>query len=194
MLVIILVSLLTSFLIGLIFGAQNSVYLGDNLPIAILSHAILPAILEEALYRYLPMRLWGRDRDATLVVISSLFFALVHRDFFVIPYAFLAGALFMIMNIITDSVWPSVILHAVNNTLSVIWIFYSQSSVFALAFYLSLVILSAISLIFIFKKRGEYAIGIKKIFGCEKLTLDGEILYLAVPTLILSAMDLAAKI
>lgn len=193
-LVVILTSLLTSFLIEVIFGAQNVVQVGDNLLIAILSHAILPAVLEEALYRYLPMRLWGKERDATLVVISSLFFALVHRDFFVIPYAFLAGALFMIMDILTESIWPSVILHAVNNTLSVVWIFYSESTDFAIAFYLSLAMLSLVSLIFVFRKRREYLAGIKKIFCGERLVLGGEIWYLAVPTLILAAVNLAAKI
>ena len=193
-LVVILTSLLTSFLIEVIFGAQNDVHLGENLLIAILSHAIMPAFLEEALYRYLPMRLWGKERDATLVVISSLFFALVHRDFFVIPYAFLAGALFMIMDILTDSIWPSVILHAVNNTLSVVWIFYSESTNFVIAFHLSLAILSIVSLIFVFRKRREYLAGIKKIFCGERLVLGGEIWYLAVPTLILAAINLAAKI
>ncbi len=192
--IIIFISLFTSFLIGLIFGAQSSVELGDSLPLAILSHAILPAILEEALYRYLPMRLWGRERDGSLVIISALFFALVHRDFFVIPYAFIAGALFMTINLLTDSIWPSVILHAVNNTLSVVWIFYSQSTEFVVGFYIVLAVLSLISFIFIFKKRSEYINGIKKIFGGKKITLGGEILYFALPTLALAALDLAAKI
>ena len=192
-LLIVCASLLTSTVIWLVFGVKNQVTLGDNLPLAILSHAILPAVLEEALYRYLPLRLWGRDRGAGLVVISSLCFALLHRDFFVIPYAFLAGALFMIIDIITDSIWPSVILHAVNNTLSVLLIFYSQSKEFTVGFYVTLVILSAISAIFIFKKRDEYLKGLKKIFNGEKVKLDAEILYLAIPTLALAAIGLASK-
>ncbi len=193
-LLIILTSSLTSFIIYLLFGAENSVNLGDNLLLAIIIHAILPAIFEEMLFRYLPMRLWGRGDYSTMIVVSSLFFALVHRDFFVIPYAFLAGAIFMIMDIISHSVWPSVILHAVNNTLSVLWIFYSHEAAFSYAFYASLVTLSLASLVFIAKRRGEYKAEIRKIFAGERVKLDCEIFYLAVPTLLLAALDLAAKI
>lgn len=192
--IIILISSLTSFLIGLVFGAENAINLGDNLPLALVLHALFPALLEEMLFRYLPMRLYKRDESATMIVISSLFFALVHRDFFVIPYAFIAGALFMIIDIIADSVWPSVILHAFNNALSVLWIFYSQSVEFVFAFYALLIIFSAVSSIFIIKRREEYKAEIKKIFKGERVKTDISVLYFAVPTLILAVLDLMSKI
>lgn len=193
-LLVFLTSSLTSFLIYLVFGVENSVSLGDNLFSALIMHALLPAILEEMLFRYLPMRLYGLNSGATMILVSSLFFALVHRDFFVIPYAFLAGALFMIIDIISKSVWPSVILHALNNALSVIWIFYSHEAAFAYAFYAFLIILAIISLVFIVKRRVEYKTEIQKAFVGERVKLDCEVLYLAVPTLLLAALDLVSKI
>ena len=193
-LLIILTSSLTSFIIYLVFGAENNVNLGDNLPLALLTHAVLPAILEEMLFRYLPLRLYGLKSGATMLLVSSLFFALVHSDFFVIPYAFLAGALFMIIDIIAESVWPSVILHVLNNALSVLWIFYSHNAEFAYAFYALIIIFAVLSLCFIVKRRGEYKAEIQRIFVGERVKLDYEILYLAVPTLLLAVLDLMAKI
>lgn len=192
-LIIILTSSLTSFLIGLIFGAENAINLGDNLLLALVLHALLPSLLEEMLFRYLPMRIY-KEENATMIVVSSLFFALVHRDFFVIPYAFIAGALFMIIDIIADSVWPSVILHALNNALSVLWIFYLQSVEFVFAFYALLIILSAVSVIIIIKRREEYRAKIRQIFKGERVKPDIAILYFAVPTLILAVLNLMAKI
>ncbi|MBP3401743.1 MAG: CPBP family intramembrane metalloprotease [Clostridia bacterium] len=191
---IIITSSLTSLIIYQIFGAQSSIDVGDNLILALVTHAFLPALLEEMLFRYLPLRLYGGEDNATMVVVTSLCFALVHRDFFVIPYAFLAGALFIIIDIILGSVWPSVILHAVNNTLSVLMIFYSREPIFNYAFYAVLVILTVISLAVIIAKREEYIGEIKKAFSGNRVRLTSEILYLAVPTLILAALDLAAKI
>lgn len=190
---IIITSGLTSFIIYQIFGAESSVDLGDNLILAMITHAFIPAILEEMLFRYLPLRLYGGENNATMVVVSSLFFALVHRDFFVIPYAFLAGALFIIIDIILDSIWPSVILHAVNNALSVLAIFYSNEPRFNYTFYAVLIVLTIISLAVIIAKRAKYISEIKKAFSGERVKLTSEILYLAVPTLILAALDLAAK-
>lgn len=193
-LLIIITSSITSFIIYLIFGVQNNVDLGDNLFLALVIHAIMPAILEEILFRYLPMRLYCGKDNATMVVVSSLFFALVHRDFFVIPYAFLAGAVFMIMNIISRSIWPSVILHAVNNTISVLLIFYSDKTIFNYVFYALLIILSLASFAVIIKNVRRYTSEIKNAFCGNRVMLSPEILYLALPTLILAVLDLVAKI
>ncbi len=193
-LLVILTSGITSYIIYLLFGAENSVDLGDNLILTLITHALLPALLEEILFRYLPMRLYGGEANATMVTVSALFFALVHRDLFVIPYAFLAGALFMTMNLIFRSIWPSVILHALNNTLSVLFIFYSHEPIFTYAFYASLIILSLASIAFIIVKRAEYKERLNKAFDGEKAKLSIEILYLALPTLLLAVLDLAAKI
>lgn len=153
---VMLVSLLTSVLIKAVTGAENSVDIGDSLIPALLYHALFPAILEEALFRYLPLRLLGGHSKRVTVLVSAFFFALVHHSLFSIPYAFLAGVVFMAVDIVCDSVIPSVILHFINNAISVGMLVFSDNSAFAPTVFVLLGILSVISVIFIFINRKSY--------------------------------------
>ena len=63
------------------------------------------------------------------VIYSSLFFALIHCSFSQMPYAFIAGVIFMLVDVAFDSVWPSIILHFVNNSLSIVWMKYCSGTV-----------------------------------------------------------------
>ena len=86
---------------------------------ALINHALLPAILEEALFRYLPMRMIAPHSPRCAIIISSLFFALVHGNLFQIPYAFIGGIIFMSLNLATGSIIPSLVIHFVNNAMSI---------------------------------------------------------------------------
>ena len=151
-------------------------------------------MLEEMLFRYVPLCLYDRSEGRRAVIISAFFFALVHNDLFVIPYAFIAGVIFMMVDLVCGSVWPSVILHFLNNALSVLLISCSGNSAFVYLFYGILILLSVISLLFIAKKRGQYKEKIENALTGEKARPTKEILYLAVPTLILAVSDLVSKI
>lgn len=153
---IMLVSFLTSILIFALTGERNEVDVGDSLIPALISHALLPAIFEEALFRYLPMRLLASHSRRAAVIISAFFFALVHHDFFSIPYAFLAGIIFMTVNLATGSVIPSVIIHFVNNALSVGLLIYADNAAFSPIIYIILGALSCVSLCVIFVRRKRY--------------------------------------
>ena len=185
---------MTSSVIYFIFGVKNPVDLGDNIWLAFLLHASLPALLEELLFRYLPLRIFGRESYPTMIVVSALFFALVHCDLFVIPYAFVAGVIFMAIDVMAGSIWPSVVLHTLNNAVSVIMIFASANDTAISAVYLILAVGCAISIFFILKKRSEYKSEITKIISSEPLRVSGEVLYLAVPALVLATEDLILKI
>lgn len=188
------ISALTSSVIYTLFGAANPVDLGENIWLAFLLHALLPALMEEALFRYLPLRIFGRESYPTMIVVSAMFFALVHCDLFVIPYAFVAGVIFMAIDVMAGSVWPSVVLHVMNNAVSIITIFNSESEIGILLFWLITFIAFAASMLVVFKKRSEYKLEITKIISAESLRVGTETLYLAVPTLALAILDLASKI
>lgn len=188
------ISALTSRVIYSLFGAANPVDLGENVWLAFLSHALLPALMEEALFRYLPLRIFDRVSYPTMIVVSALFFALVHCDLFVIPYAFAAGVIFMAIDVMADSVWPSVVLHVINNAVSIITIFASESEACILVFWLITFIVFAASMLIVFKKRNEYKSEIAKIISAEPLRVGAEALYLAVPTIVLAVYDLILKI
>ena len=90
------------------------------------------------------------------VILSSLFFALVHGDLFKLPYAFAAGAVFMIIDMATNSIVPSLLVHFLNNLLAVTFYFYSESVTVLTVCAVILAAFSLVSLAFVLIKRKHY--------------------------------------
>ena len=150
------VSFITSLLIFKLTGKENNVNVGDSFPLAMLNHALLPALVEEILFRYLPMRLLSSHSRRATVLASALFFSLIHQSLLSIPYAFVAGVIFMAIDLVADSIIPSFILHFINNSISIAFIMYGASPGFTPWALGILVLLCLISLIIIAIKRREY--------------------------------------
>ena len=150
------VSFITSLLIFKLTGKENNVNVGDSFPLAILNHALLPALVEEILFRYLPMRLLSSHSRRVTLLVSALFFSLIHQSLLSIPYAFVAGVIFMTVDLAADSIIPSLTLHFINNSISVAFIMYGASPGFTPWALGILVLLCLISLIIIAIKRREY--------------------------------------
>lgn len=180
------ISSITSYIMA-IFGRGQTVELGDSLALALVVHALIPAAFEEALFRYIPMRLLARDNSRVCILISALFFALSHHSLFSIPYAFVAGVAFMTLDIISGSVLPSLVIHLLNNAVSVILMFYGEGSLVASILPLAIATLSSISLIYLVIIRKRVA-GIipERFFSTEKFRFSYEILMLALPALLIA--------
>ena len=153
--VIFTVSFLSSTILAL-FGVSSSPVEDTGIIRMLLVHALVPAFFEEMLFRYIPMKLFLPYSRRHAVIYSSLFFALIHCSFSQMPYAFIAGALFMIIDVAFESVWPSVILHLINNAAAVIWMKCSPTPTYALIFVGVLFGLAIISIPFILASRREY--------------------------------------
>lgn len=151
----ILLSYLTSLLIFAITGQTNNVDLGDSYILAMITHALAPAIFEEALFRYVPMRLLAPYSKMGAIFISAFFFSLVHLDLFTIPYAFIGGVIFMAIDLATESVIPSVVIHFINNALSVSMFFAPYEHVMILT-YIWLGLLTLVSVLAINRDRDDY--------------------------------------
>lgn len=54
------------------------------------------------------------------IIITALLFGLMHMNFYQGPYAFLMGLVLGYVAVKTDSIWCSVIIHAINNTYSTV--------------------------------------------------------------------------
>ncbi len=150
-----LVSLLFSYIYSLV-GVTAPPVEDTGIVNMLLVHAFVPAILEESLFRYIPMKLILPYSKKWCVLYSSLFFALIHCSLVQLPYAFVAGIIFMLIDVALGSVWPSVILHFVNNTASIVCMKYCSDTPRVLIFVSVLTLLSLLSLFFLWKKRGEY--------------------------------------
>ena len=88
-----------------IFGA--SIY--------IITTAVFPAIVEEFMYRgavYGSLKKFGKP---LAIIISALLFGLMHGNLIQIPFAFVVGLGLGFITAESDSIWPAIIVHFLNN-------------------------------------------------------------------------------
>ena len=184
---IFLVSLVTSLFLTSLGVSSSDTDVSGNIVLMILTHALLPALCEEALFRYIPISIIGPYSKKWCMVLSAAFFALIHCDLFRIPYAFIAGLVFAAVDIAFDSILPSFILHFLNNTLSILWMRSDSGWIFVVII-LSLAVVSGIGLIMM---RRSLRDGISHIFDDKsKLELSYEPILLVVLTLLTAITNL----
>ena len=105
-----------------IFGLKNQVsmtadYHLNTLEIILYSVAvsIVPAFAEEFGFRGVLMGSLRKYGNGFAIVTSSIMFGLMHGNSTQMIFAFLVGLMFAYIDVITDSILPSVILHFLNN-------------------------------------------------------------------------------
>lgn len=87
--------------------------------LAIIAFAIVPAVVEEYVFRGLILGAYMKVDTRAAVVISSLFFALLHFSLGSILYGFFYGCLFAIIRIATGNMIYSMAMHLVFNAVNV---------------------------------------------------------------------------
>ncbi len=87
--------------------------------ITVIAVVLMPSFVEEFAIRGVVLGMLRRYGDGFAIVCSSLIFGLMHASITQIPYAFLFGIILAIAAIKTESIWTSVVLHMINNALSV---------------------------------------------------------------------------
>ncbi len=147
-------SALTSYLMSL-GGMGGAESLDGSLFELLILHALLPAVLEEALYRYVPLTLIAPYSKRSALIISALLFAVAHCNIAQMPYAFVAGIIFAALDLFTGSILPSVALHLLNNLASVFWMWDVSAPTFRAPFIALMLALTAVSvaLVAIFHRR-----------------------------------------
>lgn len=128
-----------------------------NVIISILTGAAVPSVLEEMMFRYLPMKLILPYSKKWTVAISALGFALFHPHIGQYFYALVAGIIFILADIAFDSVIPSLVFHFTNNLLSVIYVNVGENTLYVKIFAISLAVCAAISFALAVALRKKYA-------------------------------------
>lgn len=102
-----------------------------NRPVeAVFAVAILPAIIEELLFRGMIYRgIVNRSNKQMAIIISALLFALLHMNFNQMCYAFIMGLAFAVVIYLTDNLTVSILLHMLFNTFTVIITCFEKSNV-----------------------------------------------------------------
>ena len=152
----------SSFLLGLL-GFEHRVTFDIPFWEAAVLHALIPAVLEEMLFRFIPITLLRKENASAgyVLIFTSITFSLAHTSLYSIPYAFLAGAVFAFTFMATGSVLPSVLVHLINNFVSLLTVYYD----FDFWVYLALAFLSLISVIVVFWRRSIYITKAKELFS-----------------------------
>jgi membrane protease YdiL (CAAX protease family) len=85
----------------------------------ILSLIVIPAFCEEFLFRGVVLSSLMPYGKSTAIVISAVCFGLMHGNFYQFLYTTVAGLILGAVYVMTDSIWPSMIIHMINNALSI---------------------------------------------------------------------------
>ena len=93
---------------------------GKETLLGVLSMAVVPAIIEETVIRGIVMQPLRKYGDKYAIIASALLFAVMHGNMVQIPYTVIGGLLLGYLAVITGSLWPSIVLHFINNLYSVI--------------------------------------------------------------------------
>lgn len=91
--------------------------------LAIVHTAVLPALLEELAFRGFLMQPLRKYGDWFAIVSSSLIFGLVHGNMTQAPFAIFAGIALGYVNVVSGSMWTNILLHFLNNLISVLYSF-----------------------------------------------------------------------
>lgn len=87
---------------------------------AVLAFCILPAVAEEFLFRSILIAEYEAVSPLFAILVSSLFFGMIHMDFRRLPGYVLAGIVLALVFYITRSVFASILLHILNN-IAALW-------------------------------------------------------------------------
>ena len=181
------ISYLTFLLFSLV-GIGASLRPEGSVFYLILVYAVAPAVLEELVFRYLPIKLLSPYSKKATIIVSSVYFGFFHLDFLKIPYALVAGVLFIVIDLSLESVIPSVLLHLCNNIISVVWI---KSEGWQTAFLLTFALLVLLSLVFIAVFRKRYIEKVKLVMKERKAC---EITYIVLLIPLIAIIEFVIKL
>lgn len=90
-----------------------------NILLNIFVVAVLPALLEEMVFRGYVLRVLRPYGDLLAVAVSAALFAIMHGNVAQIPFALVVGLSLGWLYVKTDNIWLPIAVHFANNTLSV---------------------------------------------------------------------------
>lgn len=161
--IVFVISWLTS-IVASEFGVDSLTDVSGNLVHVILTKAVLTAVLEELLFRYIPLSLISPYSRRSAIILSAAFFALAHCNIYQLFYAFIAGVIFAILDLAFDSIVPSLVIHFANNLVSIFWLRNGGSAEFVRWYVISILSLAALSSIPIIILRRKYIRSLRAVF------------------------------
>lgn len=109
-----------------LFGIEP--YLGDYnndggwLPLVLnlVTYALLPGLIEELVFRGWVLGALQPFGERRALLLSALLFGLLHGNLTQLPFALLLGLVFGFITLRTGRLWPCMVIHGLNNAMSVL--------------------------------------------------------------------------
>lgn len=127
------VSLIYQNILSLLGYVHNTTSVGtiysgwEVLAMQIITVAMLPAFFEEFIDRGLLLSVFKNEKnDKLIIVLFALIFAFGHQNITQTGYTFFGGLVIAFFAVKTKNIWPGVIVHFINNGLSVIFNYSTQ--------------------------------------------------------------------
>lgn len=148
------------------FGIDYEVDFGDNpkglfgFLLSFIATAIVPALVEEFACRGIVLGLLKKHGSGFAIITSSIIFGIMHGNFEQIPFAIFVGLVLGYIYVKTGSIWTGVLVHGVNNAISVIFTYLqnimstNMQNVLYIV-YLIISMLAAVIGILLFAKNGD---------------------------------------
>ncbi len=114
---------LKNFGLGTPYVSSSSNIITDSpfeFAVSLLSTAIVPAISEEFVFRGVMLSSLRKFGDGFALLATSLLFGFMHGNLTQIPFAFIVGLILGFAAVSTNSMLPSITIHALNNAYSVL--------------------------------------------------------------------------
>lgn len=126
-----------------------------------LSAVVVAPILEEILFRGLILRSLQKFGNTFAIIVSSVLFGLFHGNLQQTIPVMVASVVLGMVAIRTNSLWPSVIIHSVNNALTLLFQAASEyipSSLFDIMYLLIMLAILCVGFLLLNKQRGNIKI------------------------------------
>lgn len=93
--------------------------------------AVLPAICEETVHRGMLLSEIKKKNVIKAIIISSLLFGLLHVNIYQFFYASILGVLLAVITLASNSIYPAMIIHFMNNAMNVYMVFSSVNNLYS---------------------------------------------------------------
>ena len=111
-----LVSSLTNLLFPSFLEMATGQLLGGSFLVNMIGVAVIPAFFEEFIIRGCMLNSYlGTGRIRASVLLSALLFGLMHMNATQLFYSFVMGIVLALLFTLTDSIWPGILFHFLNN-------------------------------------------------------------------------------
>ncbi len=98
----------------------------SSLAMNLLSTAVLPAVVEEMIFRGYMLGALRKHGNGLAIVVTAVFFGVFHGNILQMPFALILGLVLGYLTVITDCIWPAVLLHFSNNAMAVLISYFGQ--------------------------------------------------------------------